>query len=67
MDTIAVNHGGIRDRDAGDFYPYRVVQQGTPDNLSHWVYAPDGTKLTPGYMTAAHAVKRAQKEKAKSV
>lgn len=62
MDTIANNHGGIRDRDAGDFFPFRVVPTGTPDNLAYWVYTPEGKKLTPGYMTCAHAVKRAQKE-----
>lgn len=62
MDTIAVNHGGIRDRDAGDFYPFRVVVTGKPGSQVHWVYTPDGKKLAPGYMTSAHAVKRAQKE-----
>lgn len=39
------NNGGVRGHSAGDFFPYRVVVQGTLDNLKYCVINPDGSKL----------------------
>ena len=53
------NNGGIAGHSAGDFFPYTVMLQGTPDNLKHWVINPDGTKLKD-YPTTALACEAAQ-------
>ena len=45
--------------ESGDFFPYTVMLQGTPDNLKHWVINPDGTKLKD-YPTTALACEAAQ-------
>jgi len=37
--------GGVRGHSAGDFYPYRVMQQGKLDSLKHWVIDPQGNKV----------------------
>lgn len=39
------NNGGIRGHSAGDFYPYRVMIQGTFDNLKYHVINPQGDKV----------------------
>lgn len=38
------NNGGVRGHSAGDFFPYRVMVQGTFEHLTYWVINPDGTK-----------------------
>ena len=38
----------------GDIFPYRVVLQGKPDNLAHWVVTPSGVKLA-SFATTAEA------------
>ena len=59
MQTTTAGHlssnGGIRGHSAGDFYPYRVMVQGTMDNLRYWVIDPSGHKLYEGYDTAEQA------------
>lgn len=39
------SNGGIRGHSAGDFYPYRVMIQGTMDSLKYWVINPQGDKV----------------------
>ena len=46
------NNGGIRGHSAGEFYPYRVMVQGTLDNLRYWIINPQGDKCSGGYSTA---------------
>ena len=41
-----LNNGGLRAHSVGEFYPFRIMAQGTPDNLRWWVIHPDGYKLT---------------------
>lgn len=42
-----------------DFHPYRVMGQGTMDNLKWWVLDANGNKLVQ-YDTAGDAILRAQ-------
>ena len=56
MQTVTSGHlstnGGIRGHSAGEFFPYRVMAQGTIDKLAYWVIDPKGAKLGDGYSTA---------------
>ena len=63
MQTVTAGHlsdnGGIRGHSAGEFFPYRLMAQGTMDNLKWWVVNPDGTKVY-AWRTVAAAVAHAQ-------
>lgn len=41
--TNTIKHGR-RAHTIGDFFPYRMMVQGTFDNLKYWVIYPDGSK-----------------------
>ena len=59
MQTVTAGHlssnGGVRGHSAGDFFPYRVMVQGTIDSLTYWVIDPTGAQLATGYDTAKQA------------
>lgn len=63
MQAITAGHlgsnGGIRGHSAGDFFPYRVMVQGTLDSLRYWVVSPKGHKLHH-WGTASEACKAAR-------
>ena len=61
------SNGGIRGHSAGSYFPYRVMAQGTLDDITWWVMAPDGTKLIDfenarDAVTMAHEYKRLANE-----
>ncbi len=51
---------GIRGHSAGDIYPFRVMVQGTMDNLRYHVIKPNGKKLGEGQYSSAAAYKVAR-------
>ena len=57
MKSITSGHlktnGGIRGHSAGDIFPWRVMAQGTMDNLKYWLIKPDGEKHSAFFTTAA--------------
>ena len=55
-----VNNGGIRAHSAGEFYPFRVVAQGTFDNLKWHVVWPDGSYTVCSYHRVQDACNKAR-------
>lgn len=53
------NNGGIRGHSAGNYFPWRVMAQGTVNNLTWWLISPSGEKLN-SYSTAENAIKAAE-------
>ena len=45
---------GIRGHSAGAYFPFIVMAQGTPDDLTWWAVHPNGTKLQ-GFKEASRA------------
>ena len=57
-----VNNGGIRGHSAGEFYPWRVMAQGTANNINWHVVRPNGQKTDYSYKSASEAVHCARLE-----
>lgn len=43
------NNGGIRGHSAGLIFPYRIMAQGKPDDLTWWVINPQGSKCAHAF------------------
>jgi hypothetical protein len=54
------SNGGLRGHSTGDIYPWRVMGQGTMDNLRWHVIKPNGDKLGEGQYTPKSAYKVAR-------
>ena len=54
------NNGGIRGHSAGSIFPWRVLIQGTLDNLNYWVINPKGDKVGNAWGTYAGALAAAE-------
>ena len=59
MSTTTSGHlsgnGGVRGHSAGEFFPFMIMAQGTPDALRHYVIKPNGEKLGSGHINRANA------------
>lgn len=55
------NNGGIRAHSAGDFFPFRIMAQGYPENLTWWVIHPNGDKFGIGWCCVANAMSFARR------
>ena len=54
------SNGGVRGHSAGEFFPFVVMGQGTPENMKWFVIKPNGEKLGKGHVKVATAHKAAR-------
>lgn len=45
------SNGGLRGHSVGSIFPWRILIQGTMDNLKYWVINPQGEKVGKAWQT----------------